>query len=38
MPTPRGVAATRRSSDDTKNIFTNPKHQLTENYITGRFG
>lgn len=23
---------------DTKSIFTNPKHQLTENYITGRFG
>ena len=23
---------------DTKGIFTNPKHQLTENYITGRFG
>ena len=22
----------------TKEIFTNPKHQLTENYITGRFG
>jgi len=23
---------------DTNQIFTNPKHQLTENYITGRFG
>jgi phosphate transport system ATP-binding protein len=23
---------------DTKQIFTMPKHQLTENYITGRFG
>jgi len=23
---------------DTRTIFTNPKHQLTENYITGRFG
>lgn len=23
---------------DTKDIFTVPKHQLTENYITGRFG
>ena len=23
---------------ETKQIFTNPKHQLTENYITGRFG
>ena len=23
---------------DTKEVFTNPKHQLTENYITGRFG
>lgn len=23
---------------DTKMMFTNPKHQLTENYITGRFG
>jgi phosphate transport system ATP-binding protein len=22
----------------TKEIFTNPRHQLTENYITGRFG
>ena len=22
----------------TKQIFTNPRHQLTENYITGRFG
>ena len=22
----------------TKNIFTNPRHELTENYITGRFG
>lgn len=22
----------------TKDIFTNPKHQLTENYITGKFG
>jgi phosphate transport system ATP-binding protein len=23
---------------DTKEIFTNPQHHLTENYITGRFG
>jgi phosphate transport system ATP-binding protein len=23
---------------ETSQIFTNPKHQLTENYITGRFG
>lgn len=23
---------------ETSEIFTNPKHQLTENYITGRFG
>jgi phosphate transport system ATP-binding protein len=23
---------------DTKEIFTNPRHQLTEDYITGRFG
>lgn len=23
---------------DTKDVFTIPKHQLTENYITGRFG
>lgn len=23
---------------DTKSVFTNPKHELTENYITGRFG
>jgi phosphate transport system ATP-binding protein len=23
---------------DTKKIFTNPSHQLTEDYITGRFG
>ncbi|MCP3429666.1 phosphate ABC transporter ATP-binding protein PstB [Opacimonas viscosa] len=23
---------------DTKQIFTNPSHQLTENYISGRFG
>ncbi|MEM9256167.1 MAG: phosphate ABC transporter ATP-binding protein PstB [Pseudomonadota bacterium] len=23
---------------ETKSVFTNPKHQLTENYITGRFG
>ncbi len=23
---------------DTKTIFTNPSHELTENYITGRFG
>lgn len=23
---------------DTDQIFTNPKHQLTEDYITGRFG
>ena len=23
---------------DTDQIFTNPKHELTENYITGRFG
>ena len=22
----------------TKEIFTNPKHERTENYITGRFG
>ena len=22
----------------TSQIFTNPKHKLTENYITGRFG
>ncbi len=24
--------------DDTETIFTNPNHELTENYITGRFG
>lgn len=24
--------------NDTDKIFTNPEHQLTENYITGRFG
>ena len=24
--------------DDTKKIFTNPQHRLTEGYITGRFG
>jgi phosphate transport system ATP-binding protein len=24
--------------DDTRKIFTNPKHQLTEDYISGRFG
>lgn len=24
--------------DDTNNVFTNPQHELTENYITGRFG
>lgn len=24
--------------DDTNSVFTNPKHELTENYITGRFG
>ena len=24
--------------DDTKRIFTNPQHRLTEGYITGRFG
>ncbi len=24
--------------DNTNTIFTNPKHRLTENYITGRFG
>jgi phosphate transport system ATP-binding protein len=23
---------------ETKQIFTMPKHELTENYITGRFG
>ena len=23
---------------DTKQIFTNPRHQMTENYITGKFG
>ncbi len=23
---------------DTKQVFTNPRHQLTENYITGKFG
>ena len=23
---------------ETKQVFTNPKHQLTEDYITGRFG
>jgi phosphate transport system ATP-binding protein len=23
---------------DTKQVFTNPRHQLTEDYITGRFG
>lgn len=22
----------------TKKLFTNPKHEKTENYITGRFG
>ncbi len=24
--------------NDTNQVFTNPEHQLTENYITGRFG
>ena len=24
--------------DNTEKIFTNPQHQLTEEYITGRFG
>lgn len=24
--------------DDTNSVFTNPQHELTENYITGRFG
>jgi phosphate transport system ATP-binding protein len=24
--------------DDTRKIFTNPRHQLTEDYISGRFG
>ena len=24
--------------DDTKKLFTNPKEELTERYITGRFG
>lgn len=24
--------------DDTNTVFTNPQHELTENYITGRFG
>ncbi len=24
--------------DDTSTVFTNPQHELTENYITGRFG
>jgi phosphate transport system ATP-binding protein len=24
--------------DDTRRIFTNPKHRLTEDYISGRFG
>ena len=24
--------------DDTKRVFTNPQHRLTEGYITGRFG
>jgi phosphate transport system ATP-binding protein len=24
--------------NNTKKVFTNPQHQLTENYITGRFG
>lgn len=24
--------------DDTNAVFTNPQHELTENYITGRFG
>lgn len=24
--------------NDTKTVFTNPEHKLTENYITGRFG
>ena len=23
---------------DTKQIFTDPRHELTENYISGRFG
>ena len=23
---------------DTDQIFTNPRHELTEDYITGRFG
>jgi len=23
---------------DTRQVFTMPKHELTENYITGRFG
>jgi phosphate transport system ATP-binding protein len=23
---------------DTKQVFTNPRHELTQDYITGRFG
>jgi len=24
--------------NNTDDVFTNPEHKLTENYITGRFG
>jgi ABC-type phosphate transport system ATPase subunit len=24
--------------DDTRTLFTNPKNQLTEDYVSGRFG
>ena len=37
-PWARTAPATSSSSGDTRNIFTNPKNQLTEDYVSGRFG
>ena len=32
------ISAKLVEEGETNQIFTNPTHQLTENYITGRFG
>ena len=35
---PTSTSASSSKSGETNQIFTNPRHKLTEDYITGRFG
>mgnify|MGYP003340024807 CR=1 FL=1 len=38
LQTQFGFMAATMKPRDTSRIFTNPRHQLTEDYVSGRFG